>query len=257
MATPDASFAPFSSLNKDSTAVGNNGLTLSNFAPTAFQNLVYAASRGAETLHFLGKTLTANSIVLLCNGISFAIQIIIFLLLGSFADFGTWRPNILIILSIVAFGIGFGWLGVHNGEDWKIGPGLYIVGLIVYQTTITFWTAAFLGLARNTEAVRTKAGQLTEGTITRDEYEFVDMMKRNEISNTAFYVQSIIEIFILAIIVGIMFSLHINDSAENNNWGLSVLIFFATGVWVICAIPGFVLEKRRPGQDPESNIVLA
>ncbi|KAH6644659.1 autophagy-related protein 22-like protein [Boeremia exigua] len=237
--------------------VGDNGLTLFNFAPTAFQNLVYAASGDAEMLHFLGRTRTVNSIVLLCNGISFAIQILVFLLLGSFADFGTWRPNILIGLSIVAFGIGFGWLGVHTQEDWQIGAGLYIVGLIAYQTTITFWTAAFPGLARNTKDILTKAKQLAEGTITRDEYEFADMMKRNEISNTAFYVQSVVEVFILAVIVGIMFGLRVNDSAENNNWGLSVLIAFATGVWVLCAIPWFAFEKRRPGQIPQTNVVLA
>lgn len=43
-------------------------------------------------------------------------------------DFGTWRPNILIGLSLVAWGIGFGWLGVHDESKWKIGAGLYIVG---------------------------------------------------------------------------------------------------------------------------------
>lgn len=75
-------------------------------------------------LPFLGRVRTVNSIVLLCNGISFAIQTLVFLLLGSFADFGTWRPNILIGLSFVAFGIGFGWLGVHTKEDWHIGAGL-------------------------------------------------------------------------------------------------------------------------------------
>lgn len=116
---------------------------------------------------------------------------VIFLILGSFADWGTWRPNILIVLSIIAFGIGFGWLGVHTPDDWHIGVGLYIVGLIAYQTTVTFWTAAFPGLARNTKDLRIKAEELNEGRITRDEYDFVDMMKRNELSNTAFYVQSV------------------------------------------------------------------
>lgn len=133
----------------------------------------------------------------------------------------------------------------------------YIVGLIAYQTTLTFWTAAFPGLARNTKEIRTKVAQLADGSITREEYEFADMMKRNEISNTAFYIQSVAEVFILAIIVGIMSSLHVNDSAENNNWGLSVLIAFATGVWMLCAVPWFAFEKRRPGQDPGTNIVLA
>lgn len=219
---------------------------------------MYQAAGDAEILHFLGRDRTINSIVLLSNGISFAIQVVVFLILGSFADFGSWRPNILIALSAIAFGVGFGWLGVHTEDDWHIGVGLYIVGLIAYQTTITFWTAAFPGLARNTRDLRIKAEEFTEGKITRAEYDFVDMMKRNELSNTAFYVQSVCEIFILAVIVGIMFGLHVNDSEENNNWGLSVLIAFATGVWILCAIPWFVLEKRRPGQDPgRTNILLA
>lgn len=54
-----------------------------------------------------------------------------------------------------------------------------------------------------------------------------------------------------------MFGLHVNDSAENNNWGLSVLIAFATGVWILCAIPWFFIERRRPGQDPKGNIIIA
>jgi MFS-type transporter involved in bile tolerance (Atg22 family) len=238
--------------------VGDNGLGLFNFGPTAFQNLMYQAAGDSEVLHFMGRDRTINSIVLLCNGISFAIQIVIFLILGSFADFGTWRPNILIVLSLIAFGIGFGWLGAHTEADWHVGVGLYIVGLIAYQTTITFWTAAFPGLARNTRDLREKAESFAEGRISRAEYDFADMMKRNELSNTAFYVQSVCEIGILAVIVGIMFGLHVNDSEANNNWGLSVLIAFATGVWILCSIPWFILEKRRPGQDPgRANIVIA
>jgi MFS-type transporter involved in bile tolerance (Atg22 family) len=46
-------------------------------------------------------------------------------------------------------------------------------------------------------------------------------------------------------------------STANNNWGLSVLIAFASGVWILVAIPWFFMEKRRPGQDPGMNIVLA
>jgi MFS-type transporter involved in bile tolerance (Atg22 family) len=115
--------------------VGDNGLTLFNFGPTAFQNLMYQAAGDSEVLRFLGRDRTINSIVLLSNGISFAIQVLVFLVLGSFADFGTFRPNILIGLSIIAFGIGFGWLGVHTEDKWHAGVGLYIVGLIAYQAS--------------------------------------------------------------------------------------------------------------------------
>ena len=66
-------------------AIGNNGLTLFNFAPTAFQNLLYQAAGDAEVLNFAGRDRTINSIVLLSNGISFAIQSVLFLIIGSYA----------------------------------------------------------------------------------------------------------------------------------------------------------------------------
>ncbi|MCJ1484878.1 hypothetical protein MMC06_005051 [Schaereria dolodes] len=195
--------------------IGNNGLTLFNFAPTAFQNLLYQAAGDAEILKFAGKDRTINSIVLLANGISFAIQIVIFLIIGSYA-------------------------------------------VIAYQTSLTFWTAAFPGLARNTPQLRAKAEEYDAGDISRDEYDFADTMQRSRLSNMAFYIQSLGEIIILAVIVGVLFGVNVNASQANNNWGLSVLIAFATGVWVLLAIPWFVIEKRRPGQPlpPNMNIVL-
>jgi hypothetical protein len=99
--------------------IGNNGLTLFNFGPTAAQNLVYehavvVGGKNNEVVHFLGADRQINGVILLCNGISFAIQAVLFLLIGAYADFGTFRPRILMVLSCVAWGIGFGWLGVHH-----------------------------------------------------------------------------------------------------------------------------------------------
>ena len=65
--------------------IGNNGLTLFNFAPTAFQNLLSEAAGDEGTLRFAGVTRNINSIVLVSNGISFAIQIVLFLIIGSYA----------------------------------------------------------------------------------------------------------------------------------------------------------------------------
>lgn len=237
--------------------IGNNGLSLFNFAPTAFQNLLYQAAGDQGTLPFAGRQRSINSIVLLSNGISFATQVVVFLVIGSFADFGTWRPNILIVLSVIAYAIGFGWLGVHTQERWHIAVGLYIVGLIAYQTTLTFWTAAFPGLARNTAEMKDRADAYVAGRLSREEYDNADTMARSRLANVAFYVQSVAEIVILAVIVGIMFGLRVDESQANNNWGLSVLIAFASGVWLLVSLPWFVLEKRRPGQDPGRNIIVA
>lgn len=65
--------------------VGNNGLTLFNFAPTAFQNLLSQAAGDGGVVRFAGRDRTINSIVLLANGISFAIQVVLFLVVGSYA----------------------------------------------------------------------------------------------------------------------------------------------------------------------------
>lgn len=228
---------------------GNSGLSLFNFAPTQAQNLLYEAAGDAGVLRFLGRDRTINSIVLLSNGISFAIQVVLFLLLGALADFGTWRPWILIFWSVVAFALGFAWMGVHTAERWPAGIALYMLSLIAYQMCITFWTAAFPGLARNTDEMREKAQQYERGEVSRDEYDHEDMMQRNRISNVAFIAQSAGEIVVLAVLVGILFALQVNASAANNAYGLSVLIAYCTGVWIVLAIPWFVLEKRRPGQN--------
>ncbi|TVY42175.1 Autophagy-related protein [Lachnellula occidentalis] len=233
--------------------VGNNGLTLFNFAPSAFQNLLSQAAGNEGTLPFAGKSRSVNSIVLLSNGISFAIQVVLFLILGSFADFGNWRPNILIVQSFFAYAIGFGWIGVHTEDKWRIATGLYIVGLVVYQTTFTFWNAAFPGLARNTPEMKDKADAYIAGTITRDEYNYADSLMRSRLANVALCIQSLAEVFMLAIIIGIMFGLKVKDSDANNNWGLSVIITFGSAIWLIVSLPWFFLETSS-GTGPWEKI---
>ncbi|KAL8641857.1 MAG: hypothetical protein Q9228_001383 [Teloschistes exilis] len=189
--------------------IGDNGLTLFNFAPTAFQNLLSQAAGDAGILHFAGRDRTINSIVLYMSLPSrFARKLIA-------PDFGRSRPNILIVLSVVAFGIGFGWLGVHTSDKWEVAAGMYIVGF----------------------QLRVKAEEYSDGAITREEYDHADMMQRSRLANMAFYIQSCGEIVILAVIVGVLFGVNVRASEANNNWGLSVLIAFATGVWLLLALP--------------------
>ncbi|KAI1498587.1 autophagy-related protein 22-like protein [Biscogniauxia marginata] len=228
--------------------IGANGLALFNFGPTAFQNLLsQAAPADTGLLVWAGQARNVNSIVLLANGLSFAIQAVLFVTIGAYADFGSGRRWILFVWSLISFGVGFGWLGVHEPSEWQIAAGLYIVGLICYQLTLTYWTAAFPSLARNTPTLKEAARAYAEGKIEQTEYDRMDEVERSRLSNVAFYIQSVGEVVILAIIVGILFGVNVNASTEANNWGLSVLIAFATACWVALSIPWFVLEKKRPG----------
>lgn len=194
--------------------------------------------------------------MLLTNGISFAIQIVVFLTIGCFADFGCWRPYILIVQSIIAYAVGFGWLGVHTPDKWHAAVGLYIVGLIAYQATYTFWNAAFPSLARNTPEMQEKGEAYVAGAISRDDYDYANSLMRSRLANIAYCIQSFAEVIILAIIIGIMFGLKVQDSVANNNWGLSALIAFGSAIWLVVSIPWFFLEKHRPGQDPGNRSII-
>ncbi len=141
---------------------------------------------------------------------------------SSSISFLTFSPQISTIILFVL---------LHLPRKSQVLSALTTV--IAYQTTLTFWTAAFPTLARNTPELRASAQAYTSGTISRAEYDHADMLQRSRLANTAFYFQSLGELIILAAIVGILFALDVHASEANNNWGLSVLIAFATGVWLL------------------------
>ncbi|KAJ9479449.1 Autophagy-related protein 22 [Pseudozyma hubeiensis] len=279
--------------------IGNSGLGPFNFAPSQFQNLLaqQATNLGAGQcgndgqpdcrLLFAGKERTVESIVLLSNGISFAIQAVLFLAIGSFADYGKNRPYILIVCTVVAIAVSFAWLGVTRPEQWQVGTGLYMVGLITYQLCLSYWTAAFPGLARDLPHMREARHKLvddahvpatteakdvddkiatpaveqptTEDRMTADKYSLLETMSINRISNIAFTVCSVGELVVLAVIQGMLYGIHADRDTQSNTTALSAVVAFSAGVWVLCAIPWFVMEKRRPGQPlpPGTNYLTA
>jgi len=241
--------------------IGNNGLTGYDYGPSQFQNLIYragydasqppfAAPCGADSvcvLPFLGKVRNITQVILINNGICFAIQAALFLTIGAWADYGRWRPNILIFFTILAVAVGFGWLGVEEPGKWRSANVLYMLGLIAYQGSLTFWTAAFPGLARNLPEVKESARQVITGQKSIAEHAALESLQRNRLSNMSLVVSSIGEVIILAIMVGILKGINADASVDNNTRGFSAIIAFSAAAWLACAIPWFVIEKRRPG----------
>ncbi|PPR02628.1 hypothetical protein CVT24_002199 [Panaeolus cyanescens] len=240
--------------------VGNNGLSGFNFGPSQYQNLLFLAghdptqpgsqapcSSNGCVLLYLGKLRDINSVVLLTNGISFAIQAVLLILIGAWADYGTWRPQITIIFTLLAVAVSFAWLAVDDPSKWPAGTALYVLGLITYQITLTFWTAAFPGLAENLPEIQTSQERVKDGSQTPEDHNRTKSLARNRISNISFAVCSAGEVVILAIMVGILKALHAEATVENNTKAFSVLIAFSGGMWLLCALPWFLFEKRRPG----------
>jgi len=53
---------------------------------------------------------------LITNGLSFALQAVLFLAVGSLADYGVWRPHITTAFTVLGWGVSFGWLGVMTPD---------------------------------------------------------------------------------------------------------------------------------------------
>ncbi|KAG1759193.1 MFS general substrate transporter, partial [Suillus occidentalis] len=241
--------------------VGNNGLSGFNFGPSQFQNLLFLAGYDPSqppfsalcssntdcVLPYLGKIRNINSIVLLTNGISFAIQTVLLLLIGAWADYGRWRPNITVIFTLAAVAVSFAWLGVEDPSKWQAGVALYILGCKCRRGALTFWTAAFPGLVRHLPEVESSAQLVTIGGKSWDEHAEFESLSRNRVSNISFTISSIGEILILVVMVGILEGLKAGDSTANNTKAFSVLIAFSGALWLLCALPWFFLGERRPG----------
>nr|XP_019009024.1 uncharacterized protein I206_05664 [Kwoniella pini CBS 10737]OCF47805.1 hypothetical protein I206_05664 [Kwoniella pini CBS 10737] len=239
--------------------VGNSGLGPFNFAISAWQNLLYqagwdpafprgtvACGDGGCNLIAYGRERSVNSIVLITNGLSFAFQAVIFLIVGSFADYGVWRPHITTAFTVLAWAVSFAWLGVETPSKWEAGTALYILGLIGYQGALTFWTAAFPGLARDLPEIKESEQQLATGETDQKSHDRKDMLARNRLANVSFLVCSVGELVVLAILAGILEGV-INDDPNSNTRALSIVCAYSAGVWILCAIPWLLFEQYRPG----------
>lgn len=286
--------------------IGQSGLSLFNFAPTQFQNLLaqQAVNNGNGQcggdgqpdcrLLFAGKERTVESIVLLSNGISFAIQAALLIAIGSTADYGNGRPLILILSTILSVGVSLGWLGVTKPDQWEIATGMYMAGLIAYQLVQTYYVAVFAGLSRDLPHMRQARQKLiedsqivstTEGNdtddkattpavekqadssssadsddrMTADKYSLLETMAMNRVSNISFTVCSVGELVVLAVIQGMLYGIHADRDEQSNTTALSAIVAFGGGIQILCSVPYFLAMRWRPGQPlpPGTNYLTA
>ncbi|UOH83462.1 hypothetical protein LQV05_006192 [Cryptococcus neoformans] len=166
--------------------------------------------------------------------------------MGSFADYGVIRPHITTAFTVLAWAVSFAWLGVEDPSKWQAGTALYILGLIGYQGALTFWTAAFPGLARDLPEIKDSEEKLARGDTDRKSHDRLDMLARNRLANVSFLVCSLGELVVLAILAGILEGV-INDDPDSNTKALSIVCAYSAGVWILCATPWLLFEQYRPG----------
>jgi len=123
---------------------GNNGIGSFQYSNLLFQNLIYQAGFNPDALplgsvgcdvdpdapchvFWAGGTKPYSSVILIGNGLTFLVQALVFIGVGSLADYGAWNPWVVRGFSVASWALEFGFLGVYKPSQWGASMALYIV----------------------------------------------------------------------------------------------------------------------------------
>ncbi|KAF9057521.1 MFS general substrate transporter [Panaeolus papilionaceus] len=236
---------------------GDNGVGPLGFSMTLFQSLANAAgydpvkgpgsscnsadASGQCVVPWGNGTKAVSSVVLIANGVSFAIMTFLFTTIGSAADYGTFGKWLLFVVTCICWASQYAEMSLTTPSRWHLAMGLYIVGFVSYGATLVFYAALFPRLARNTLHSRTLKQRYENGEISRDEYDLEESLEKNRISNISTAHSNIGYIATLCLNLTILLPLASNPKANNYTLVLTNSYWVITGVW------WFIFQQRRPG----------
>ncbi|EFX05301.1 autophagy protein [Grosmannia clavigera kw1407] len=244
----------------------NNSAGTLSYAPLIFQSILSQVGHDGNdpsqdcsnsldpcVVKFGSRTMNIDTVTLTCNGIIFAFNGFLLLLLGPMGDYGRWKRWILLACTLICWTTQFAFLGLKNGGQYKAAIVIYILTTVSYNLCQGFWQPSLPLLARNTPAARETRQVFVRGEISEDEYVHCQVLQRNKLSNISFAAMSIGYTIVLIIAIGAAFGLHADASTANNTHAAVVIVGIATGFWVLLGSPWFFLEKKRsqplpPGQ---------
>ncbi|KAL3477591.1 autophagy-related protein 22-like protein [Aspergillus californicus] len=189
-----------------------------------------------------GGTRTVSSVVLIANGLSFTFMTIIFVWLGSAADYGSFGRWLLLGLTVVCWALQYGMLAIRQPSQWPAAMEMYIVTYVAYGATLVFYAAVFPKLARFVPHVRkAREEDLREGRIDQREYDAIESLERNHISNISTAHSNIGYLAVLALNLSVLLPL------QGNNYANNLAICITNSYWVVLGVWWFIFQQKRPG----------
>lgn len=232
-------------------AWGSTGVGLGNFGSALQQNLVYQAFPSGF-LHWGGERTSVNFYILDTNGILFAVQLVVLLLIGPYADYGTWRRWILIFWTVVGCAVSFAFWGLTEPDQWATVTGMYVTGNIALNVCGAFYQAPFPALVSGLPKMMESERLVVQGLKSPEEHATLDMLERSKLSNFSLMFSAVGSFCCILVAIGIAHAMGTSTAAENTKV-YSVITGYFGLVWVISSIPWFLVEQPRPGQKLPDN----
>ncbi|KAG2155145.1 MFS general substrate transporter [Suillus bovinus] len=236
---------------------GNNGVGPLGYTQTLFQGLATAAgydpvagpgssclattASGQCVVPWGSGTKSVSSVVLIANGISFAIMTAMFTTISSAADYGTFGRWLLFAVTVVCWAAQYACMALTTPDRWVLAMVLYIVGFVSYGATLVFFSALFPCLARNTPHARQLKEKYENGDISPEVYEQEESLEKNRISNISTFHSNVG--YINTLVLNLTLLLPMADNPKVDNY---VLVLVNT-YWVVLGIWWFILQEHRPG----------
>ncbi|THH21372.1 hypothetical protein EUX98_g8398 [Antrodiella citrinella] len=236
---------------------GDNGVGPNGYSMTLFQSLATAAgydpvkgpgsscsasdASGRCVLPWGKGTKEVTAVVLVSNGVSFAVMTAIFTTIGSAADYGTFGRWLLLVVTCVCWAAQFASMALTEPSRWGLAMALYMIGFISYGATLVFYAALFPRLARNTPHARELREKFENGEVSAEVYEVEESMEKNRISNISTMHSNIGYIITLALNLSLLLPLALNPKVDN------YVLVLTNGYWVLTGIWWFIFQNPRPG----------
>jgi MFS-type transporter involved in bile tolerance (Atg22 family) len=89
---------------------------------------------GTQILLQFGKEIARREAVSLlgANGICFAVMTVMFVALGSAADYGNFGRWLLLTLTIICWVFQYCMMAIRHADEWPAGMVFYIIAYIAY-----------------------------------------------------------------------------------------------------------------------------
>ncbi|OJJ85516.1 uncharacterized protein ASPGLDRAFT_45489 [Aspergillus glaucus CBS 516.65] len=188
-----------------------------------------------------GGARSTSSIILIANGLCFSFMTVIFIWLGSAADYGSFGRWLLLALTVVCWGSQYSMMAITSPNQWHAAMAMYVISYIAYGATLVFYAAVFPRLARYMPHVRKACEDLREGKIDQREYDTIESLERNHISNYSTAHSNIGYLCTLVLNLSVLLPL------QHNRYSNNLALCLTNSYWVILGIWWFIFQQKRPG----------
>ncbi|KAN0137282.1 Autophagy-related protein 22-like protein [Lactarius tabidus] len=245
---------------------GNNGLGPQVYSLTLLQGLATAA--GYDPVRGLGSscldtgasgkcilpwgsgTKAVSSIVLVANGVGFAIMILVYATIGPAADYGTFGRWLLLVSTAICWAAQFASMSLTSPSRWGTAMALYIISFASRGLIQSFFAAPFPHLARNTPHSCELRKRHERGELSMEAYEKEMVFEKSKISSVSMVcLQAPCQNFFLFLgdVVALLLNLSVLLPLKRNPKVDNYVIVLTTGYWVLSGIWWFIFQQPRPG----------